>query len=46
MNFREDFIEGIKESVKEVFKYGIIFFVEIMDDLFMNFILKFLEIKE
>lgn len=46
MNSREDFIEGIKESVKEASKYGIILSVEIMDDPFMNSISKFLEIKE
>ena len=46
MNSREDFIEGIKESVKEASKYGIILSVEIMDDPFMNSISKILEIKE
>ncbi|MGM0166988.1 hexulose-6-phosphate isomerase [Enterococcus sp. AZ135] len=46
MTSREDFIEGMKESVKEASKYGVILSVEIMDDPFMNSISKFLEIKE
>lgn len=46
MNSREDFIEGMKESVKEASKYGVILSIEIMDDPFMNSISKFLEIKE
>jgi hexulose-6-phosphate isomerase len=46
MNSREDFIEGMKESVKEASKYGIILSIEIMDDPFMNSISKFLEIKK
>ncbi|WP_165005809.1 MULTISPECIES: L-ribulose-5-phosphate 3-epimerase [unclassified Enterococcus] len=45
VNSREDFIEGLKESVKEASKYGIILSMEIMDDPFMNSISKFLAIK-
>lgn len=43
---REDFIAGMKESVKEASNYGVILSVEIMDDPFMNSISKFLEIKK
>jgi len=46
MNSREDFIEGIKASIKEAAKYGVILSIEIMDDPFMNSISKFLEIKK
>lgn len=46
MTSREDFIEGLKASVKEASKYGVILSVEIMDDPFMNSISKFLEIKD
>lgn len=46
MGSREDFIQGLAESVKEASKYGIILSIEIMDDPFMNSISKFLEIKQ
>lgn len=46
MSSREYFIEGLKESVKEASRYGVILSIEIMDDPFMNSISKFLEIKE